>query len=263
MNHELASVEKLDALADCVLRPIIGTISNNKLQFPSMQVLRILLVEDDVHTAAMVRDGLGGYGYVVEVAADGRIGRTRALEREWDVLIIDRMLPKLDGLDLIRTLREKNIKTPVLILTALSGIRERNAGLQAGADGYLVKPFALSELAARATVLARRDIALSADVVLRVKDLELNRQTHHVIRGERTVDLRPVEYAILEYLMRHAGHLITKTMLHEHVWGFHFDPREAVIESHLSRLHSKIEGEFAPRLLHTIPGTGYRLGDEK
>lgn len=231
------------------------------LSFAAMSALHILLIEDDVHAAALVCDGLRFHGHKVEVAADGCAGLIRAENGMWDVLIIDRMLPGLDGLVLVRRLRDANIKIPVLILTALDGINERMRGFQAGGNDYLVKPFALSELAARVAALARKGTVQPIDTVLRVNDLELDQRTHHTARAGQPINLKPLEYALLEYLMCHTGCLVTRAMLLENVWGFQFNPRTTVIESHISRLRRKIDDGFTPQLLHTIRDTGYRLGD--
>lgn len=223
--------------------------------------LRILLIEDDAHAAALVRAGLVPEGHDVEVAADGRAGLLRAASEAWDLLIIDRMLPGLDGLGLLRTLRGAGIATPALFLTALGGVDERVEGLRAGGDDYLVKPFAVAELAARAAALARRGTVKPDDAVLRVADLELDRLSREVTRAGRRIVLKPREYALLEYMMRHAGQVVTRTMLLEDVWDFHFDPQTSVVESHVSRLRAKLDRGFDRELVQTVRGAGYRLGD--
>lgn len=225
-----------------------------------MASLRILLVEDDPRTARLLAAGLAPEGHLVEVAADGRMGLLRAAGENWDLLIVDRMLPGLDGLGLVRTLRAAGIVTPVLFLTALGDVDERVEGLRAGGDDYLVKPFALPELSARMAALVRRG-APKAATVLRVADLELDRMTRQVTRAGEPIPLKPREYELLDYLMRHAGQVVTRTMLLEEVWNFHFDPRTTVVESHISRLRAKIDRGHSKELLQTVRGAGYRLGD--
>ncbi|HQT60016.1 MAG TPA: response regulator transcription factor [Acidiphilium sp.] len=227
--------------------------------------LAILLVEDDDLTANLVRAALGAEGHLVAVAGDGREGLLRAAAghegRAWDLLIVDRMLPGLDGLALVRTLRGAGLSMPALFLTALGGIDDRVEGLRAGGDDYLVKPFAAAELAARVAALARRGEMRPSGPVLRVEDLELDRLTRAVSRAGRRIDLKPREYEVLEYMMRHAGRVVTRTMLLEDVWNFHFDPRTSVVESHVSRLRAKLGAGAGRELLHTVRGAGYRIGD--
>ncbi|MCF3947581.1 response regulator transcription factor [Acidiphilium sp. AL] len=223
--------------------------------------MRILLIEDDPRTAELVRAGLEPEGHVVSVAPDGRPGLLRAAGESWDILIVDRMLPGLDGLGLVRTLRSAGVTTPALFLTALGGVDDRVDGLRAGGDDYLVKPFAVAELSARIAALARRGALKPEDAVLRVADLELDRLSREVTRAGQTIPLKPREYAVLEYLMRHAGQVVTRTMLLEDVWDFHFDPQTSVVESHISRLRAKIDRGFGRELVQTIRGAGYRLGD--
>ncbi|HEX7389539.1 MAG TPA: response regulator transcription factor [Acidiphilium sp.] len=223
--------------------------------------LRILLIEDDPRTVELVRAGLAPEGHEVSAAPDGRSGLLRAAGEAWDVLIVDRMLPGLDGLGLIRTLRGAEVMTPALFLTALGGVDDRVEGLRAGGDDYLVKPFAVAELSARVAALARRGAVRSDDAVLRVADLELDRLSRAVSRAGQPIALKPREYEVLEYLMRHAGHVVTRTMLLEDVWEFHFDPQTSVVESHISRLRARIDRGFGRELLQTVRGAGYRLGD--
>jgi two-component system OmpR family response regulator len=225
----------------------------------TMAGLRILLVEDDARTAQLV--AAGQPDDLVEIAADGRAGLLRAAAESWDLLIIDRMLPGLDGLGLVRTLRGAGITTPVLFLTALGGIDDRVEGLRAGGDDYLVKPFAIAELSARVAAVIRRGAPKSAATVMRVSDLELDRLNRRVSRAGTVIPLKPREYALLDYLMRHAGQVVTRTMLLEDVWDFHFDPHTSVVESHISRLRSKIDRGYPVELVQTIRGAGYRLGD--
>jgi len=217
--------------------------------------LRILLIEDEPETAAYVAAGLRQAGHDVVLAADGRTGLFRATGEDWNLLIVDRMLPGLDGLALVRTLRAGGIATPVLFLTTMGGVGDRVAGLRAGGDDYLVKPFALDELAARVEALGRRSSQLGPDTVLRSADLEMDLLARTVTRGGRKLDLQQQEFKLLEYLLRHAGQVVTRTMLLENVWGFHFDPRTNVVDSHISRLRGKIGAD----LIHTVRGAGYSV----
>jgi len=224
--------------------------------------MRILLIEDDAETAAFIRQGLKEEGHAVDHAADGREGLFLATTEPYDALIVDRMLPALDGLVLLRTLRGAGNRVPAILLTALSDVDHRVEGLRAGADDYLGKPFAFSELSARLDSIVRRgDAGGSAPVKLKVGDLELDLLSRQAQRGTRRIELLPREYRLLEYLMRQAGRVVTRTMLLEAVWDYHFDPQTNVIDVHISRLRQKIDhGEAAP-LLHTVRGAGYRLGD--
>ena len=217
--------------------------------------MRILLIEDEPETAAYVAAGLRQAGHDVVLAADGRTGLFRATGEDWNLLIVDRMLPGLDGLALVRTLRAGGIATPVLFLTTMGGVGDRVAGLRAGGDDYLVKPFALDELAARVEALGRRSSQLGPDTVLRSADLEMDLLARTVTRGGRKLDLQQQEFKLLEYLLRHAGQVVTRTMLLENVWGFHFDPRTNVVDSHISRLRGKIGAD----LIHTVRGAGYSV----
>jgi two-component system OmpR family response regulator len=221
--------------------------------------MKILLIEDDPKTIAFLRAGLEPEGYAVDAAEDGRAGLIAAASGAFDLLIVDRMLPMIDGVALVKTLRCANILTPVLFLTALGGIDDRVEGLRAGGDDYLVKPFALAELSARVAALARRHGAPAKAPVLRIADLELNRLTQRVTRGGRKIDLKPREFQLLEYLMLHENQVVTRTMLLESVWEFHFDPQTSVVESHISRLRGKLDRGFAQELIHTYRGAGYRI----
>jgi two-component system OmpR family response regulator len=221
--------------------------------------MRILLIEDDAETAGYVRQGLEEAGHQVAVAADGRAGLLRGAGEDWDLLIVDRMLPNLDGIGLVRTLRGSGINWPVLFLTTLGGIDDRVAGLDAGADDYLVKPFAFSELAARVTALGRRPRGALPDRILKVADLEVDLLARAVKRGGEAIDLQPREYRLLEFLMRHAGQVVTRTMLLERVWDLHFDPHTNVVESHISRLRTKIDRGSGLTMIHTVRGAGYCL----
>lgn len=221
--------------------------------------MKILLVEDDADTAAYIADGLRGRGHVVDHAADGLAGLRRSSDEDYDVLVVDRMLPGLDGLSIVNSIRQAGVRTPVLFLTALGSLEERVAGLDAGGDDYLVKPFAIAELAARINALGRRATAVSADTVLRVGDLELDLVRRIVTRQGRPIELQPREFRLLEYLMRHTGHVVTRAMLLQNVWDFHFDPRTTVVETHMSRLRAKVDKGFGSELIHTVRGEGYSL----
>jgi two-component system OmpR family response regulator len=222
--------------------------------------MRILVIEDDVETAGYLRKGLNESGHVVDHAATGPDGLAMALADSYDALIVDRMLPGLDGLTLIKSLREQEVATPVLILSALGQVNDRVRGLKAGGDDYLIKPFAFSELLARLEALARRGGADDRVATkLKVADLEMDLLARIVRRGGRQIDLQPREFRLLEYLMRHAGHVVTRTMLLEGVWDYHFDPQTNVIDVHISRLRGKIDKGFSAPLLHTVRGAGYSL----
>jgi len=219
--------------------------------------MRVLVIEDDQETAAFLKRALKESGHVAEHAADGESGLEIARANAFDVLIVDRMLPRLDGLEVIKSLRTDDIHTPVLILSALGEVDDRVTGLRAGGDDYLTKPYAFSELHARIEVLVRRSSAKDAETRYAVGDLELDRLSQTVRRAGREITLQPREYRLLEYLMRHAGQVVTRTMLLENVWDYHFDPQTNVIDVHISRLRSKIEKDFDKPLLHTIRGAGY------
>ncbi len=221
--------------------------------------MRILVIEDDEEAAAYMVKGLKESGYVVDHAADGKAGMVQAIGGGYDALIVDRMLPGLDGLSIIQAVRATGSKTPALILSALGAVDDRVRGLKAGGDDYLTKPYAFSELLARVEVLLRRGTGNSVEVKLRVGDLDMDLLARTVERGGQEVDLQPREFLLLEYLMRNAGHVVTRTMLLEHVWDYHFDPQTNVIDVHISRLRQKIDKGFAKPLLHTIRGSGYCL----
>jgi two-component system, OmpR family, response regulator len=223
--------------------------------------MRILLVEDDAGTADFILKGLRQSGYTLDHADNGKDGLFLALEYPFDVIILDRMLPGLDGLTLLKTLRSTGNHTPVLVLSALGEVDDRVEGLHAGSDDYLVKPFAMAELQARLEAVLRRGDVKLAETTLRLGDLELDRLTHGARRGRRHIELQPREYQLLEYLILHAGQVVTRTMLLEGVWDYHFDPQTNVIDVHISRLRAKIDkGEERP-LLHTVRGAGYCLRD--
>ncbi|HSZ53647.1 MAG TPA: response regulator transcription factor [Caulobacteraceae bacterium] len=221
--------------------------------------MKLLVVEDDRETGAYLKKGLSEAGHTVDVAQSGREGLFLAAGEAYDVVVLDRMLPQTDGMTVLRTLRASGVRTPVLLLTALGGIDDRVEGLEAGADDYLVKPFAMAELLARLNALARRPPTQEIPAVLQVADLRLDRLTRSVTRGGARVDLQPREYQLLEYLMRNAGRVVTRTMLLESVWDFHFDPRTNIVETHMSRLRAKIDRGRANELIHTVRGAGYCL----
>jgi two-component system OmpR family response regulator len=216
--------------------------------------VKILLIEDDEETAAYITRGLREHGHVIDHASNGRDGLFLASAGEHDVLIVDRMLPAMDGLGLVRTLRGAGVRTPVLFLTALGGVGDRVRGLDAGGDDYLAKPFAFAELLARVNALARRPPLVEVQTVLRVADLEIDLLKRSVRRGGARIELQPREFQLLEHLMRHAGRVVTRTMLLESVWDFHFDPKTNIVETHISRLRGKLG---APELIHTVRGAGY------
>jgi two-component system, OmpR family, response regulator len=224
--------------------------------------MKILLIEDDDETADYVADGLGREGHVIDRAANGRDGLFLAAAEPYDVMVVDRLLPGLDGLALVKTIRAADVKTPVLFLTMLDGVSDRVEGLQAGADDYLVKPFSFAELAARVNALARRPALAQPDTVLRVGDLAIDLARRTCRRGQRQIDLLPREFRLLEYLLRHPGQIVTRTMLLEHIWDFHFDPRTTVVETYISRLRAKLaSGEDEQPIIETVRGAGYRLRD--
>lgn len=221
--------------------------------------MKILLIEDDAETANYLVKGLTQQGLVVDHAANGRDGLLLAADGPYDVMILDRMLPGIDGLAILKTIRGAGVKTPVLLLTAMSGVDDRVEGLEAGSDDYLVKPFAFSELLARVHALARRPPQTMEESVLKVADLEMDLLKRQVTRGGQRIDLQPREFRLLEHLMRNAGRVVTRAMLLEKVWDFHFDPKTNVVETHISRLRAKIDKPFDTPLIHTVRGAGYRL----
>ena len=224
--------------------------------------MRILLVEDDMHTAAFIAKGLKEDGHSVDQADNGKEGLFLASTETYDAIVLDRMLPGLDGLAVLRTLRGAGNRTPVLMLTALGDVDHRVEGLRAGAEDYLVKPFAYAELSARLDSLARRGAA-GGELPTRIKvgELELDLLKRSARRAGKAIELQPREFRLLEYLMRQAGRVVTRTMLLEAVWDYHFDPQTNVIDVHVSRLRQKIDQGFDAPLLHTVRGAGYRLGE--
>jgi two-component system OmpR family response regulator len=221
--------------------------------------MKLLLVEDDKEAAAYLRRALSEVGHTLDYAATGREGLMLAVGETYDVIVLDRMLPQVDGLTILRTLRASNVKTPVLLLTALGGIDDRVEGLEAGGDDYLVKPFAFAELLARVNALARRPPPQAVISTLRVADLTLDLLKRTVTRGGSRIELQPREFQLLEYLMRHAGRVVTRTMLLESVWDFHFDPKTNIVETHVSRLRAKVDRGHRHDLIHTVRGAGYCL----
>jgi two-component system OmpR family response regulator len=220
--------------------------------------MKVLLIEDDAKTAGFVKRGLEEHGHVVDAADNGRDGLFLAAGEAYDVMIVDRMLPGLDGLGVVKTVRAAGVTTPVLFLTTMGGIEDRVEGLAVG-DDYLVKPFAFAELLARINALARRPPIAQVPTVLRVADLEMDLIGRKVRRAHQEIDLQPREFRLLEYLMRNAGRVVTRTMLLEHVWEFHFEPKTNIVETHISRLRSKIDRGFDTELLETMRGSGYLL----
>jgi two-component system, OmpR family, response regulator len=221
--------------------------------------MKLLVVEDDKEAGAYLKRALNQAGHTVDHVADGREGLLLAAAESYDVIVLDRMLPKMDGLAIVRTIRASGVKTPVLLLTALGGIDDRVEGLEAGGDDYLVKPFAIAELMARVNALARRPPTQDAPTALQVADLKLDRLARTVTRAGARIELQPREFQLLEYLMRHAGRVVTRTMLLESVWDYHFDPKTNIVETHMSRLRAKIDRGRAQELIHTVRGAGYCL----
>ena len=221
--------------------------------------MRILLVEDDQKIASFVIKGLKQAGLAVDYAADGEKGLNKALTEDYDVAVIDIMLPVLDGLSLIHEVRQQKINTPVIVLSAKRSVDDRVRGLQIGGDDYLTKPFAFSELLARVQALIRRSKGESEPVRLKFDDLSLNLLTREVVRGGINIDLQPREFALLEYLLRNAERVVSRTMIMEHVWGYNFDPQTNVVEARMCRLRDKVDKPFETKLIHTVRGVGYVL----
>jgi two-component system OmpR family response regulator len=225
--------------------------------------MRVLVIEDDRELASYLAKGLKEAGHTSDHAADGKDGLLLAASEPYDAIVVDRMLPGIDGLSIIRTLRASDNRTPALVLSALGEVDDRVEGLQAGADDYLVKPFAFSELAARLNALTRRANPETGEpTTLRSADLEMDLLKRVVRRGKKIIELKPTEFRLLEYLLRHRDQVVTRTMLLEGVWDYHFDPQTNVIDVHISRLRSKIDRGFERPLLRTVRGAGYRLGEE-
>lgn len=225
--------------------------------------MRFLLIEDDIAAADYLREGLLAFGYQIELAHDGETGLAQARSRAYSLLLIDVMLPKVDGLSVLRTLREEGDKTPALILSARGEVDDRVAGLRAGGDDYVVKPYALNEVQARIEALLRRAQVSGPDTELVVADLKMNLLTRTVTRADQEISLKPREFRLLEYLVRHVDQVVTRTMLLENVWDYYFDPQTNVVDVHISRLRYKIDKNFPTPLLHTVRGSGYALRSGK
>lgn len=226
--------------------------------------MKFLLIEDDIAAAEYLRAGLAGFGYAVDIAHDGEVGLEQARQGDYALLLIDVMLPKLDGLGVLRALRAAGDKTPALILSARGEVDDRVAGLRAGGDDYVVKPYALNEVQARIEALLRRAQTSSGpDTELVVADLKMNLLTRTVTRADQEISLKPREFRLLEYLVRHADQVVTRTMLLENVWDYYFDPQTNVVDVHISRLRYKIDKNFPTPLLHTVRGSGYALRSGK
>ncbi len=221
--------------------------------------MRILVIEDDLEAQRYLVKGLREAGHVVDDAADGETGLTLAMSRSYDVAVVDRMLPKLDGLKMVESMREERNMTPVLFLSALSDVDDRIKGLRAGGDDYLTKPYSFAELLARLDALMRRRDPSAVKTKVLVGDLELDLLSRTARRDESSIDLQPREFRLLEYLMRHQGQIVTRTMLLENVWEYHFDPQTNVIDVHISRLRAKIDKGYPQPLLHTVRGAGYMI----
>lgn len=221
--------------------------------------MRMLVIDDDVRARLFIADGLRQQGHIVDEADDGDAGLDMGLAGDYDAVIVDRMMPGRSGVEVVRALREAEVATPVLMLTALGSVEDRVEGLNAGADDYLVKPFAFSELNARLLALLRRPPLAMQTTVHRVADLEVDVAAHRATRAGKVIDLTPHEFKLLERLARNAGHAVTRTMLLESLWGFHFDPRANLIDAHVSRLRAKVDRDFDQELIHTIRGVGYVL----
>lgn len=223
--------------------------------------VKVLVVEDERETADHMRQALEAFGCQVDLANDGLSGVTLARDGRYDVLIVDRMIPALDGLSAVAQLRSAGVETPILFVTAMGAVGDRVEGLQAGGDDYLVKPFSFAELNARVAALARRSsMPLRERTVLCCGDLTLNRLERSAARGDLAINLLPLEYKLLEYLMLHAGQIVTRAMLLEKVWGFHFDPRTNIVETHLSRLRTKVDRPGSASVIVTVRGEGYVIG---
>jgi two-component system OmpR family response regulator len=221
--------------------------------------MKVLVIEDDKETGAYISRSLQEHGHVVDLAPNGRDGLFLAAREPYDIMIVDRMLPALDGLSVVKSIRAAGVKTPVLFLTTMSGVGDRVEGLEAGGDDYLVKPFAFAELLARVNALARRPPVTEVQTVIRVADLEMDLLSRKVRRAGQDIELQPREFLLLEYLMRNAGRVVTRTMLLENVWDFHFDPKTNIVETHISRLRSKVDRGFGSELIETVRGSGYLL----
>ncbi len=240
--------------------PALGAVvASGPRQKVAESAMRILVIEDDREAAEYVLKGLRESGYTVDHAANGKDGLFLALSEPYDAMVVDRMLPGPDGLSIVESVRKSNITTPVLFLSALGEVEDRVAGLKAGGDDYLAKPYSFSELLARIEALLRRAGAQPENTFLKVGDLEMDLLARKVVRQGKRVYLHPREFRLLEYLMRHAGQVVTRTMLLENVWEYHFDPQTNVIDVHISRLRQKIDKPFDKPILETVRGAGYKL----
>ena len=224
--------------------------------------MRVLLIEDDQKIASFIIKGLRAEGFAVDHALDGQDGLHLALTEPYDAAIVDIMLPKMNGLKLIENMRREKLNTPVIVLSAKGEVEDRVKGLQIGADDYLKKPFAFSELLARLQALIRRSSDISEPTKLAVSDLTMNLITREVVRAGKKIDLQPLEFSLLEYLLRNAGRVVSKTMIMEHVWDYYFDPQTNVVESRIYKLREKIDKGFSSRLIHTVRGAGYVLKED-
>ena len=252
VNHTTGLPRRLDA----------GQLNSGSIDGQDQKnAMRVLVIEDDRETAQFLQKSLKDNGHTADLAGDGEAGLALATDGAYDVLIVDRMLPLLDGLSVIKSLRAEGNRTPVLILSALGEVDDRVKGLRAGGDDYLTKPYAYSELLARVEALGRRTAPEEQQTRISVGDLVLDRLSHRVTRSGEHILLQPREYRLLEYLMQHAGQVVTRTMLLEHVWDYHFDPQTNVIDVHVSRLRAKIDKNFDKPLLHTVRGAGYTIRD--
>lgn len=225
--------------------------------------MRLLLIEDDVKIADFVIKGLEAAGFAVDHAADGEQGLDLGLSEPYDVIVVDLMLPKRDGLSVIRHLRKEKIATPVIILSAKDAVEDRVKGLETGSDDYLPKPFAFAELLARVQALMRRSSGVAESTRLSMGDLSMDLVTREVVRSGQRIELQPLEFSLLAYLMRNAGKVVSKTMIMEHVWHYNFDPQTNVVEARIYRLRDKIDKEFDKKLLHTVRGVGYVLREDQ
>ena len=225
--------------------------------------MRILLVEDDPKIASFIIKGLKAEGFAVDHEDNGEDGLHMALTEPYDAAVIDIMLPKMDGLSLVETIRREKLKTPIIILSAKGEVDDRVKGLQTGADDYLTKPFAFSELLARLQALIRRSSDVDEPTKLTVADISMNLIIREVVRAGQKIDLQPLEFSLLEYLLRNAGRVVSKTMIMEHVWDYYFDPQTNVVESRIYKLREKIDKGFSKKMIHTVRGVGYVLKEDK
>jgi two-component system OmpR family response regulator len=221
--------------------------------------MRILLVEDDLKIASFIIKGFKSAGYRIEHASNGEDGLDKALFESFDAAIVDIMLPKLDGLNLIQNLREQKVNTPIIILSAKDSTEERIKGLQIGGDDYLTKPFAFSELLARVQALIRRASGVAESTHLTYRDLSMDLMTRQVVRNDQNIELQPLEFSLLEYLLRNSERVVSKTMIMENVWDYHFDPQTNIVEARICRLREKVDKDFPTKLIHTVRGVGYVL----